>query len=103
MLAPCLFINGKKFNLRETKLSEIWGQKDTQDVYKLYEACKLCKLGCVTEAAWSTYDLGFVINESFRDMILPLRKQIDERNHGKIRVSKCISQTAAPISQKAQL
>lgn len=101
LLAPCLFINGKKSNLRETRLSEVWKQKSTQGVYKLYEACKLCKLGCVTEAAWSTYDLDFVINESFRGMILPLRKQIRERNNGKIKAgSKCIAQTVAPTLQK---
>ncbi len=29
LLAPCLFINGKKFNLRETRLLDVWRQKST--------------------------------------------------------------------------
>ena len=89
LLAPCLFINGKRFNLRETGLLEVWRQKSTQDVYKRYEACKLCNLGCVAEAAWSTYDLDFVINESLRGMILPMRRRISERNRGRIKKSAC--------------
>lgn len=89
LLAPCLFISGKRFNLRETRLLEIWKQKSTQDVYKHYEACKLCNLGCVAEAAWSTYDLDFVINESLKGMILPMRRRISERNHHGIKKGTC--------------
>ncbi len=89
LLAPCLFISGKRFNLRETRLLDIWKQKSTQEVYKHYEACKLCNLGCVAEAAWSTYDLDFVINESLRGMIIPMRNRVTERNRGKIKVGEC--------------
>lgn len=89
LLAPCLFISGKRFNLRETRLVDVWRQKSTQDIYKRYEACKLCNLGCVAEAAWSTYDLDFVINESLRGMILPMRRRISERNRNKIEKGAC--------------
>lgn len=94
LLAPCLFINGKKFNLRETRLTDVWGQKSTQDIYKRYESCKLCNLGCVAEAAWSTYDLDFVINESLTGMILPMRKRVRERNKGRIETCQCVASPA---------
>lgn len=96
LLAPCLFINGKKFNLRETRLAEVWKQKSTQEVYRHYEACKLCNLGCVAETAWSTYDLDFAINESLTGMIMPMWKRIGERNHGKIKAGKCITYNISP-------
>ncbi len=90
LLAPCLFINGKRFNLRETRLLDVWKQKSTHELYKRYEACKLCNLGCVAEAAWSTYDLDFAINESLVGMILPMRRRIRERNHGKLKATECV-------------
>ena len=102
LLAPCLFINGKRFNLRETRLLDVWKQKSTQEVYKHYEACKLCNLGCVAEAAWSTYDLDFVINESLTGMILPMRRRISERNYGKIKAAECAPPQYTPILSTLQ-
>lgn len=99
LLAPCLFINGKRFNLRETPLLEIWKEKSTQDVYKHYEACKLCNLGCVAEAAWSTYDLDFVINESLFGMILPMRRRISERNKRRTKKSESNPNASIPTLQ----
>jgi len=42
----------------------------------------MCNLGCVAESAWSTYDLNFVINDSFRGIIIPTIKRIRARNKG---------------------
>jgi MoaA/NifB/PqqE/SkfB family radical SAM enzyme len=100
LLAPCLFINGKRFNLREKRLLDVWKEKGTQEVYKHYQACKLCNLGCVAEAAWSTYDLDFVINESLRGMILPMRRRISDRNRRKLKKSGCDVYRMAPILQQ---
>ena len=93
LLAPCLFIKGKKFNLRETRLLDVWKQKGTQEIYKSYEACKSCNLGCVVEAAWSTYDLDFALNENLFGMILPMWKRVEQRNTRKIKTGGCIAYT----------
>lgn len=89
LLSPCLFISAKpdifpdggKTDLCKNKLSEVWRRE--QKIYSRYADCKLCNLGCVAESAWSTYDLNFVINDSFFGMILPTMKRISERNNGR--------------------
>jgi MoaA/NifB/PqqE/SkfB family radical SAM enzyme len=85
LIAPCTFMNEKRFNLRETRLLDVWNQKSTQEIYKHYDACRSCNLGCIAETAWSTYDLDFVIKENFMGMILPMWKRIGERNHSKLK------------------
>jgi MoaA/NifB/PqqE/SkfB family radical SAM enzyme len=100
LLTPCLFINGKRSNLRETGLLEVWKQRSTQEVYKRYEACKLCNLGCVAEAAWSTYDLDFVINESLVGMVLPMRRRISERNGRRVKRSPCTTYNMASLQHQ---
>jgi hypothetical protein len=52
----------------------------------------MCNLGCVAEAAWSTYDLDFVINESLTGMILPMRRRISMRNKEKLSIVRPIEQ-----------
>ena len=89
LMSPCLFINGGKFNLRENRLSDIWKKEDTQAIYEKFSACNKCNLGCVAEAAWSTYDMGFIVNESLRGIILPTLKRIKLRNQGIIKKMKC--------------
>lgn len=87
LLSPCLFISGKpdifpdgrKTDLRTNKLSDVWRRE--QKIYSRYTDCKLCNLGCVAESAWSTYDLNFIIKDSFFGMILPTMKRISERNN----------------------
>lgn len=84
--SPCLFISGKpdifpegrKINLCKNKLSEVW--REQQKIYLQYADCKLCNLGCVAESSWSTYDLKFIIQDSFFGMIWPTMKRIHERN-----------------------
>ena len=86
LLSPCLFISGRpdifpegrKTDLRKNKLSDVW--REEQKIYAQYADCKLCNLGCVVESAWSTYDLKFVIQDSFFGTILPTMKRIRERN-----------------------
>ena len=86
LLSPCLFISskpdtfpdGRKTDLRKNKLSDVW--RAEQKIYARYADCNLCNLGCVAESAWSTYDLPFVIHDSFFGMILPTMKRIHERN-----------------------
>jgi len=88
LLSPCLFISGRpdifpegcKTNLCKNKLSDVW--REQQTIYSQYADCKLCNLGCVAESAWSTYDLKFIIQDSFFGMILPTMKRIHERNCG---------------------
>jgi hypothetical protein len=87
LLTPCLFIEGERFNLRETRLLDVWNRKSTQEAYKKYEKCKSCNLGCVAEAAWSTYDLDFVVNESLIGMIMPMMKRVSDRNGNEIKAS----------------
>jgi hypothetical protein len=86
LLSPCLFISGKpdifpegrKTDLCKNKLSDVW--REQQKIYSQYADCKLCNLGCVAESAWSTYDLQFIIQDSFFGMIWPTMKRIHERN-----------------------
>jgi MoaA/NifB/PqqE/SkfB family radical SAM enzyme len=89
LIAPCLFINGGRFNLRETPLRDIWNQASTQSIYEKYSTCKTCNLGCVIESSWSTTDLGFTLNESFRGMVLPAFRRVRARNRGKIEKRPC--------------
>jgi len=89
LISPCLFSStkpdifpdGRKTDLCKNKLSHVWREK--QKIYSTYADCKLCKLGCVVESAWSTYDLKFVLNDSFRGTILPTMRKIQSRNSGK--------------------
>jgi MoaA/NifB/PqqE/SkfB family radical SAM enzyme len=89
LLSPCLFISGRpdifpdgrKTDLRKNKLSDVW--REEQKIYSHYADCKLCNLGCVVESAWSTYDLKFVIQDSFFGTILPTMKRISKRNKGR--------------------
>jgi len=87
LIVPCLFFSakpgifhdGRKINLRENKLLDVW--RGAQKIYSKYANCKLCNLGCVAESAWTTYDLNFVINDMFRSMILPTMKRVKARNN----------------------
>jgi len=82
LIVPCLFIDEKKINLRKQRLSEVWKSNHIQKIFSKYSNCKMCNLGCVAESAWSTYDLNFVINDSFRGIIIPTIKRIRARNKG---------------------
>ncbi len=87
LLSPCLisserpdlFPDGKKTDLSKKRLSEVW--REEQKIYSRYADCNLCNLGCVVESAWSTYDLKFAINDSFRGTILPTLKRVSKRNN----------------------
>src|SRR3989344_1357757 len=89
LVSPCLFINGGRFDLRKTRLSDAWKNEDMQVIYEKYSSCNKCNLGCVAEAAWSTYDMGFNINENLRGMILPTIRRIKMRNKGVTKKMKC--------------
>ncbi|WML68248.1 MAG: radical SAM protein [Methanoregula sp. SKADARSKE-2] len=88
LLSPCLFISGRpdifpegrKTDVRKNKLSDVWRKQ--QKIYSQYADCKLCNLGCVAESAWPTYDLKFILQDSFFGMILPTMKRIQKRNCG---------------------
>lgn len=90
LLSPCLFMStesdifpeGRKTDLCKNKLSDVWRKE--QIIYSKYANCKLCNLGCVVESAWSTYDLKFIIHDSFFGTILPTMKRIRERNNRSI-------------------
>jgi MoaA/NifB/PqqE/SkfB family radical SAM enzyme len=90
LIVPCLlsltnpeiFPDGRKIDLCKNNLSDVW--REIQKIYSNYASCKLCNLGCVVESAWSTYDLKFVINDSFCGSILPTMKRIRERNNGPV-------------------
>jgi len=90
LLSPCLFMSdrpeifphGRKTDLCKNKLSDVW--RGEQKIYSLYANCKLCNLGCVVESAWSTYDLTFVLHDSFFGSIVPTMKRIQERNNRSI-------------------
>lgn len=87
LIAPCLFASakpgmfpdGREIDLCKNKLSDVW--REVQKIYSTYAGCNVCNLGCVVESAWSTYDLKFVINDSFRGTMLPTMKRIRERNN----------------------
>jgi len=87
LIVPCLFASaqpgifpdGREIDLRKNTLSDVW--RDVHKIYSAYAGCNVCALGCVAESAWSTYDLKFVINDSFRGTILPTMKRIRERNN----------------------
>ena len=79
---PCLFLDGTKINLQKQRLSDVWRLKHIQNIYSQYNNCKMCNLGCVAESSWSTYDFNFIINDSFRGIIIPTIKRIRERNEG---------------------
>jgi MoaA/NifB/PqqE/SkfB family radical SAM enzyme len=89
LLSPCLFSStrpglfpdARETDLCTTNLSDAW--KEQQKIYSRYADCKLCSLGCVAESAWSTYDLRFVITDSFFGSIYPTMKRIGERNGGR--------------------
>jgi hypothetical protein len=49
----------------------------------------MCNLGCVAESSWSTYDFNFIINDSFRGIIIPTIKRIRERNEGCLKKFVC--------------
>jgi MoaA/NifB/PqqE/SkfB family radical SAM enzyme len=89
LIAPCLFIDGGRFNLRQTPLREVWKAKGTQAIYEQFSDCKTCNLGCVVESSWSTTDLGFTLNESFRGMVLPTFQRVRARNRGRVEKSAC--------------
>ena len=78
---PDIFPNGRKTDLCIHKLSDVW--REEQKIYSQYADCRLCNLGCVAESAWSTYDLDFIINDSFRGTILPTLKRVHDRNAGR--------------------
>jgi hypothetical protein len=88
LLSPCLFSSenpdlfpdGRTTDLSENTLSDAW--REAQKIYSRYADCKLCNLGCVIESAWSTYDLDFIINDSFRGTMVPTMKRVRERNAG---------------------
>ncbi|KUG13187.1 radical sam domain heme biosynthesis protein [hydrocarbon metagenome] len=88
LLSPCLFSSenpdlfpdGHTTDLSENTLSDAW--REAQKIYSRYADCKLCNLGCVIESAWSTYDLDFIINDSFRGTMIPTMKRVRERNAG---------------------
>jgi MoaA/NifB/PqqE/SkfB family radical SAM enzyme len=90
LLSPCLLISsrpdifpdGRKTDLCKKKLSDVW--REEQKIYTQYADCKLCNLGCVVESAWSTYDLIFILHDSFFGTILPTMKRIRKRNNGRI-------------------
>src|SRR5665647_3989603 len=83
----------KKTDLRKNKLSDVW--REEQKIYSHYADCKLCNLGCVVESAWSTYDLKFIIQDSFFGTILPTMKRVGERNGGREK-SKILYVAASP-------
>jgi len=89
LISPCLFIKGRNFNLREQKLSDVWKAKSTQEIYNNFSQCRKCNLGCVAEAAWSTYDLNFMFNDVLRGMMLPTLKRVKNRNSKKTRKAEC--------------
>ena len=72
----------KNLTYAKTPLLDTYRQKSTQEIYKQYEKCKLCNLGCIAEASWSTTDLGFVINQTIREIMIPVTKRITHRNEG---------------------
>jgi MoaA/NifB/PqqE/SkfB family radical SAM enzyme len=82
LIVPCLFLDDTKINLQKQRLSEVWKAKHIQRMYAHYAACNQCNIGCVAESAWSTYDVNFVIKESFRGIILPTIQRIKTRNKG---------------------
>lgn len=89
LLSPCLLASGRpdifpdvrKTDLCTHKLSDVW--KEHQAIYAKYANCNLCNLGCVAESAWSTYDLPFVINDTFRGTMVPTFTRVRKRNAGK--------------------
>jgi len=89
LLSPCLFRSARpdlfpdarETDLCKNNLSDAW--REQQKIYSQYADCKLCSLGCVVESAWSTYDLKFVITDSFFGSIFPTMKRIGERNGGR--------------------
>lgn len=89
LVAPCLFINGGKFDLKQTRLREVWRQATTQEIYEQYAQCKTCNLGCVVESSWATNDLGFTIQENLRGMVLPAMRRVRARNRGGHEVVPC--------------
>jgi MoaA/NifB/PqqE/SkfB family radical SAM enzyme len=82
LVVPCLFLDENKINLQKQRLSDVWKLKHIQNSYSQYNNCKTCNLGCVAESSWSTYDFNFIINDSFRGIIIPTIKRIRERNKG---------------------
>jgi len=78
---PDLFPDARETDLCTTSLSDAW--REDQAIYSRYAGCKLCSLGCVVESAWSTYDLKFVIADSFFGSIYPTMRRIGERNGGR--------------------
>jgi MoaA/NifB/PqqE/SkfB family radical SAM enzyme len=89
LIAPCLFIQGGRFNLRETRLRDVWSRRATQAIYEQYASCKTCNLGCVVESSWSTGDLGFTLNESVRGIVLPTLLRVRARNRGTVLKKPC--------------
>jgi MoaA/NifB/PqqE/SkfB family radical SAM enzyme len=89
LVAPCLFIQGARYDLKKTRLRELWSQVGTQRIYQEYSKCKTCNLGCVVESSWSTSDLGFTLNESVRGIVLPTLLRVRARNRGKVLKSSC--------------
>ena len=82
LIVPCLFLDENKINLQKQRLKDVWRLKHLQNTYSQYNNCKMCNLGCVAESSWSTYDFNFVINDSFRGIIIPTIKRISTRNKG---------------------
>jgi len=82
LIVPCLFLDKNKINLQKQRLSNVWKSKHIQNIYSQYNNCKMCNLGCVAESAWATYDFNFIINDSFRGIIIPTIKRIRARNKG---------------------
>jgi|HubBroStandDraft_1064217.scaffolds.fasta_scaffold75311_1 MoaA/NifB/PqqE/SkfB family radical SAM enzyme len=89
LIAPCLFIKGGRYNLRQSRLRDVWNLASTQAIYEQYATCKTCNLGCVVESSWSTTDLAFTLNESVRSMVLPALLRVRARNRGTVVRKPC--------------
>jgi MoaA/NifB/PqqE/SkfB family radical SAM enzyme len=97
LIVPCLFFTvkpnmfpgGRELDLGKNKLSDVIQSKNVQELYSQYENCKECNLGCVAEAAWSTYDLKFILADSFLGIILPNMKRVESRNKGLLKKPTC--------------
>jgi MoaA/NifB/PqqE/SkfB family radical SAM enzyme len=89
LIAPCLFIEAGRYNLRQTRLRDVWKLGETQAIYDSFAKCKTCNLGCVVESSWSTTDLGFTLNESVRSMVFPALVRVRARNRGMVITKPC--------------
>ncbi|MEE9283277.1 MAG: radical SAM protein [Nitrososphaerales archaeon] len=89
---PCLRLakdKGRKINLREQRLADIWKSKDVQNIYRSYNECNLCNYYCVVDTAWTSTDFTFFMNDLLLGITLPLRRRIGQRNNAKISPGRC--------------